>query len=95
MSDFVTVPEGTTIPQYLKGISIENKATGETIKVAQKGEPPFAIIVPQEFDYPLERQTITVAYSAFIKWAQNVNESANWYLFEDADKIFPSFFKKW
>ena len=95
MSDFVTVPEGTTIPQYLKGISIENKATGETIKVAQKGEPPFAIIVPQEFDYPLERQTITVAYSAFIKWAQNANESANWYLFEDADKIFPSLFKKW
>ena len=43
----------------------------------------------------MERQTITVAYSAFIKWAQNVNESANWYLFEDADKIFASLFKKW
>lgn len=95
MSDYVTVPEGMTIPQYLKGIYIENTATGKTIKLPEKGEPPFAIIVPQEFNYPLERQRITDAYSNFIKWAQNVNVSANWYLFEDADKIFPSLFKKW
>jgi hypothetical protein len=95
ISDFVTVAEGVTIPQYLKGIYIENKSTGKLIQVAKKGEAPFAIIIPQEFDYPMETQPITRAYEEFINWAQNVNTSNDWYLFEEADKIFPSLFKKW
>jgi hypothetical protein len=95
LSDFVIVPETTSIPQYLKGIYIENKSTGKMVKIAQKGEAPFAIIVPEEFDYPQEFTPITGAYSEFLKWAQDVNSSNNWYKFEDADKIFPSLFKKW
>lgn len=94
VSAIVTVAEGVTIPQYLKGIYIENKTTGKTIKLAQKGEPPFAIIVPQEFSYPQELQYITAAYKNFVQWAQNVNASEDWYLFEESDKIFPSLFKK-
>jgi hypothetical protein len=94
VSALVTVPEGVTIPQYLKGIYIENKTTGKTIKIAQKGEPPFAIIVPLDFSYPMERQCITQAYKNFVQWAQNVNASEDWYLFEESDKIFPSLFKK-
>lgn len=95
MSDFVAVDKSMTIPKYLKGIFIENKTTGKIIQVSKKGEAPFAIIVPQEFDYPMEKQSVTGAYEQFINWAQDVNTSGNWYLFEDADKIFPSLFKKW
>lgn len=95
ISDFVTVDKSMTVPKYLKGIFIENKTTGKIIQIAKKGEAPFAIIVPQEFDYPKERQSITGAYADFVNWAQDVNSSGNWYLFEDADKIFPSIFKKW
>ena len=95
MASFVTVPEGTTIPQFLKGIFIENKTTGKIIQIAKQGEAPFAIIVPQEFDYPMEKQTITTAYQNFINWAQDLNSSKDWYLLEDADKIFPSLFKTW
>ena len=94
VSALVTVPEGVTIPQYLKKIYIENKTMGKTIKIAQKGEPPFAIIVPLDFSYPMERQRITQAYKNFVQWAQNVNASEDWYLFEESDKIFPSLFKK-
>lgn len=94
VSALVTVPEGVTIPQYLKKIYIENKTMGKTIKIAQKGEPPFAIIVPLDFSYPMERQCITQAYKNFVQWAQNVNASEDWYLFEESDKIFPSLFKK-
>lgn len=94
VSALVTVPEGVTIPQYLKKIYIENKTMGKTIKIAQKGEPPFAIIVPLDFSYPMERQCITQAYKNFVEWAQNVNASEDWYLFEESDKIFPSLFKK-
>ena len=94
VSALVTVPEGVTIPQYLKKIYIENKTMGKTIKIAQKGEPPFAIIVPLDFSYPMERQCITQAYKNFVQWAQNVNASEDWYLFEESDKVFPSLFKK-
>ncbi|MBP3849799.1 MAG: DUF4842 domain-containing protein [Prevotella sp.] len=95
LSDFVIVPETTTIPMYLKNIYLENKTTGKMIKVSKKGEAPFAIIVPEEFDYPQEFTPITGAYADFLKWAQDVNTSNNWYKFEEADKIFPSLFKKW
>jgi len=95
LSDFVIVPETTTIPQYLKGIFIENKSSGKIIKIAQKGEAPFAIIVPEEFDYPQEFTPITGAYADFLKWAQDINTSNDWYKYEEADKIFPSLFKKW
>jgi len=95
MSQYVDVDEGTTIPDFLKGIYIENKTTGRTIRLSQKGEPPFAIIVPEDFQYPQEQAPITGAYKEFIDWAQNVNNSNDWYRFEEADKIFPSLFNKW
>lgn len=92
---YVTVAEGVTIPEYLKGITIENKATGVIIGMAQKGQPPYAVIVPEDFQYPMEKTSITGAYKQFIEWAQDVNASADWYRYEEADKIFPSLFKKW
>ena len=95
LSDFVIVTDGVTIPMYLKNIYIENKTTGKMIKLSKKGEAPFAIIVPEEFDYPEEFTPITGAYEEFIKWAQDVNTSNDWYKYEEADKIFPSLFKKW
>ena len=95
LSDFVIVPDGVTIPMYLKNIYIENKTTGKMIQLSKKGEAPFAIIVPEEFDYPEEFTPITGAYEEFIKWAQDVNSSNDWYKYEEADKIFPSLFKKW
>jgi hypothetical protein len=94
MSQFVTVDEGTTIPEFLKGIYIENKTTGKAIRVAQKGEAPFAIIVPQKFNYPMEKQSISGAYGEFINWARDASQANDWYLLEDADKIFPNLFEK-
>lgn len=95
LSDFVIVTDGVTIPMYLKNIYIENKTTGKMIQLSKKGEAPFAIIVPEEFDYPEEFTPITGAYEEFIKWAQDVNSSNDWYKYEEADKIFPSLFKNW
>ena len=92
---YVTVSESMTIPEYLKGITIENKTTGKTISIAMKAEPPFAIIVPEDFQYPMETVPITGAYAMFIDWARNANASTDWYAYQDADKLFPSLFKKW
>ena len=93
-SSYVTINEGITIPQYLKNIYIENRTTGKEIRVSKQGEPPYAIIVPQDFQYPMEHTRITEAYAKFLEWAQNANKDKNWYVFEEADKIFPSLFKK-
>ena len=92
---YVEVDASVTIPDYLKGIYIENRTTGKTIRIAQQGEPPCAIIVPQDFQYPMEYQPITVAYANFIDWVQDVNASGDWYLFENANKVFPSLFNNW
>lgn len=92
---YVTVDASMTIPNYMKNIYIENKTTGNTVKIAKIGQPPFAIIVPKDFQYPMEYQPITKAYREFLEWAQNVNTSQDWYMMEDADKIFPSLFKEW
>ena len=88
----VNVGTGVTIPQYLRDIYIENRTTGKVIRCAGKGEPPYAIIVPTGFKYPMEFQPITRAYTSFLSWAQNVNTAGDWYLFEDAGKVFPTLF---
>ena len=92
-SSYVTINEGVTIPQYLKNIYIENRTTGKEIHVSKQGEPPYAIIVPQDFQYPMEHTCITEAYAKFLEWAQNANKDKDWYVFEDANQVFPSLFK--
>ena len=82
---FSTEPHKGSVPLW----------AGKMIQLSKKGEAPFAIIVPEEFDYPEEFTPITGAYEEFIKWAQDVNTSNDWYKYEEADKIFPSLFKKW
>ena len=95
MSGFVTVKEGTTIQEYLRNIYIENTTTGKTVRLAGQGEYPYAIIVPQEFCYAEECTPITEAYENFLSWAQNAKSSKDWYNHGEADKYFPSLFKKW
>lgn len=89
----VTVSEGVTIPDFLKTISIENKTTGKVVKIAQAGEPPFAVIVPGDFDYPLEHIAITNAYSKFVNWAQDMNVDKDWYIYPDEGKVYPNLSK--
>ena len=94
-SRYVTIDATMTIPEYLKNIYIENYTTGRTIRYSKTGEPPFAIIVPEDFQYPKENLSITEAYKEFLEWAQDVNASGDWYKYDEADKIFPSLFQNW
>ena len=89
----VIVAETVTIPDFLKGLFIENKTTGKVVKFSQTGEPPLAIIVPGDFDYPLEKTSIIDAYPNFKNWAQNMTVDQDWYIYPDEGKIYPSLFK--
>ena len=90
----VNIPAGTTIPQYLKNIYIENRTTGNPIKFPKMGEYPYAIIVPEIFKYPMEKQSITAVYSNFLTWTWNAAVSKDWYM-ENANKVFPELFDEW
>jgi hypothetical protein len=83
------IPNGMTIPQFLAKIYIKNQTTGEEVHVAKTGESPLAIIMPFDFQYPKERQSITAAYQQFLEWAQNATGYQNWYDHITEDMVYP------
>ena len=73
------VSEDITIPQFLSEIYIVNHSqNGNEIHVPSVGQPPYALIVPGNFDYPAERVSIINAYEAFSTWANNAYEYGKW-----------------
>lgn len=95
MTDGITVPENLSIMDYLKNVYIKNETTNKEIKMPQAGNPPYAIIVPLEFLYPLEGKSITKVYKDFLKWAADINVSGDWYKYGDANQIFSELFREW
>lgn len=84
----VTVSESLSIPSFLKNIFIENRSTGKIVKVPETGQPPFAVIVPEVFKYPLERVCINNAYLKFKNWAQDVITDKDWYTEPETGKVY-------
>ena len=85
------VSESTTIPQFLTKIYIRNiSQNGNEIRVPKLGEPPFALIVPGDFNYPIERVSIINAYTAFNTWANNANNYGRWLDSFVESKIYPN-----
>ncbi len=91
VSEFITT--NRSIEEYLRSIYIENRTTGRTIRMPQKGQAPNAIIVPLNFNYPKEGTNIKVAYPGFLEWAQDMNARKDWYRAGEGELIFPSLFK--
>lgn len=83
------IRDGMTIPQFLANIYIENQTTGEEVHVAKTGESPLAIIMPRDFQYPKERQSITAAYQEFLEWARDATGHQDWYNHITEDLVYP------
>ncbi len=89
------VDESMTIPQFLSKIYIVNHSqTGKEIHVPKKGEPPYALIVPGDFDYPAERVSIVNAYEAFSTWANNAYDYGKWLESYDTTKLYTNPFNR-
>jgi hypothetical protein len=71
---------------YIRNIS----QNGNEIRVPKLGEPPFALIVPGDFNYPIERVSIINAYTAFNTWANNANNYGRWLDSFVESKIYPN-----
>lgn len=79
VSGFYEVSENMTIPQFLSSIYIQNYSqAGNEIHVPKKGEAPFALIIPGDFNYPSEHTSIVNAYTAFRAWANNAYNYGQW-----------------
>lgn len=87
---YYKLDDGMTIPQFLAQIYIENLTTGEKIDVARQGEAPMGIIVPFDFNYPMESRSIIDAYTSFKSWASRASQYKNWYIEDDETKVYPS-----
>lgn len=90
VSEFITT--NRSVEEYLRSIYIENKTTGRTITMPLKGQAPYAIIVPSNFNYPKEGVNIKAAYPGFLEWAQDMNVKKDWYRAGEGELIFPSLF---
>lgn len=77
-----------TIKAFLRGVYIENRTTGQIIQMPIKnGEPPYAIIVPYDFKYPMEGKSIKAAYTGFLEWVQDMNTKKDWYIADDNNNL--------
>jgi hypothetical protein len=78
VSGIYEVDANTSIKQFLSNIYITNTGTGRTIGLPETGQPPFALIMSGDFNYPAERISIVDAYPAFSSWSSNANNYGNW-----------------
>ena len=79
------LPADMTIPQFLSQIYIENVSTNSKIEVAKQGLAPCGVIIPDVFNYPIEKVKITNPYLLFRNWANKASEPEfkTWYMNEE------------
>ncbi|MBR1667746.1 MAG: LruC domain-containing protein [Bacteroidaceae bacterium] len=76
----ITVDPSFTFKDLSKQVYIYNAATNKDVRLSEKGEDPHAILVPSDFQYPLEGVCIKDAYPAFLYWASDRTQYTDWYL---------------
>lgn len=60
-------------------IYIYNKTYDRYIYPSKAGDAPFGIMIPYDFQYPLEKTNIHNAYTDFINWGMTPTAYHNWY----------------
>ena len=89
-------PISVTIPVDVN-FSFQNEATrpyiydatiDNTVKVSLAGEDPHGIMLPFDFDYPLEKVPVSKAYEQFNNWAKESITSTDWYAFPNESRVF-------
>ena len=66
---------------------IYDKTTNTTIYLAKKGQDPHGIMIPDDFEYPLERVCVKDAYKQFNNWGKNPILSTRWYEAPTASRV--------
>lgn len=94
-SSWYRIASDMSIPKFLSKIKVRNASTGQTIGVPEVGKPPYALILPGDFDYPREYMGIDKAYRTFQNWVQNAQMYNSWMDFiESEDYVIINQFSK-
>lgn len=88
VEEVFNIPANAPLESLLQTIYLYDKTTDSNIMLAEKGDAPRAIVVPEDFEYPSEGVCIKTAYPNFINWVQNASVDTDWYLYPAADKVF-------
>lgn len=77
----------------LLGLGDDDTQLTGTKKYLSKNNLPWAIAIPERFDYPYEQQNITQAYLNFAAWAQSAGaNNKDWYInnsgYRNTSKIY-------
>ena len=67
---------------------IYDASKGWEIKISRTGDSPYAIMIPYDFKWPLERICIKDAYADFNNWGAKLIDETDWYKFPKEDKIY-------
>ena len=89
-TEVFNIDKSVNLEDFMKQIQIKNNTTGKLIGMPKQGEPPYAIIVPFNFNYPKERCSIIYAYPLFKNWAQNRDINTDWYNTPNNDNVYPN-----
>lgn len=77
---------------------IYNASRGYEVQLSRKGEDPHGIIIPDDFQYPVERMCVggdaekaaqgKVAYTRFNSWGKNRVDANDWYKTPTDNKVY-------
>lgn len=91
--DFAPIEEvfeigpNTSLMEFLRNIVIYDATTEQEIKISGKGDDPHAVIIPYDFKYPLEKESIVNAYQLFKNWTHDRFADNKWYTYPDDAKV--------
>lgn len=80
IQETINVDPSFTFQDVENQIYIYNATTGKEVRLSVAGEDPHAVMIPSDFNYPLESTCIKDAYPAFCNWAANREMNPDWYL---------------
>lgn len=89
IQEIVTVKENYSFNNTSSDqIYIYNKTTDKEIRLSTAGQDPHAIMIPCDYEYPLEKNCIKDVNEEFVKWGEGDSSCSNWYNYSVKDKVY-------
>ena len=88
VTDIVEVDESFSFLDEATQPYLYDKSFNRSVYLAKKGQDPHAIMIPNDFKWPLERICIKDSYPTFNSWGSNKYTATDWYLFPNEDLVF-------
>jgi hypothetical protein len=88
ITDTFIINQDMPIWKFMSQVYILDKTTGTEIRLSEQGESPYAIIVPGNIRYPMEKVCMTDAYPDFKAWVNNATENKDWYKNVEEKKVY-------